>query len=93
MKYYSEITDKVYDSVDELTVDENRVKEEWLERERKEEEKKAKAEEEVKKMQEAIKAVDDAYKVYTDAIDAFRKKYGVTLSLRDVYPEILDFIL
>ena len=93
MKYYSEMTDKVYDSVDELNADEKRVHEEELEFQRREQEKKAKADAEAKKMQEAIKAIDDAYKVYTDAVDAFRKKYGVTLSLRDVFPEIFDFIL
>ena len=93
MKYYSEMTDKVYDSVDELNADEKRVHEEELEFQRREQEKKAKADAEAKKMQEAIKAIEDAYKVYTDAVDAFRKKYGVTLSLRDVLPEILDLIL
>ena len=36
MKYYSEMTDKVYDSVDELNADEKRVHEEELEFQRRE---------------------------------------------------------
>ena len=43
MKYYSEMTDKVYDSVDELNADEKRIHEEELEFQRREQEKKAKA--------------------------------------------------
>ena len=44
MKYYSEMTDKVYDSVDELNADEKRIHEEELEFQRREQEKKAKVE-------------------------------------------------
>ena len=44
MKYYSEMTDKVYDSVDELNADEKRVHEEELDFQRREQEKKAKEE-------------------------------------------------
>ena len=49
MKYYSEMTDKVYDSVDELNADEKRIHEEELEFQRREQEKKAKADAEAKK--------------------------------------------
>ena len=53
MKYYSEITDKVYDSVDELNADEKRVHEEELEFQRREQERRAKTEAEAKKKAEA----------------------------------------
>lgn len=93
MKYYSEMTDKVYDSVDELEADEKRVNEAKLERERKEQERLIKAEADAKKKAEALKRIDDAYIAYTKAVDDYRKEYGVTLSLKDAFSELLDFIL
>lgn len=93
MKYYSEMTDKVYDSVDELNADEKRVHEEELEFQRREEERKAKTEAEVKKKADALKRIDDAYLAYAKAVDDYRKEYGTTLSLRDAFSEILDLIL
>lgn len=93
MKYYSEMTDKVYDSVDELNADEKRVHEEELEFQRREQEKKAKADAEAKKKADAIKRIDDAYLAYTKAVEDYHKEFGTTLSLRNVLPEILDFIL
>lgn len=93
MKYYSEMTDKVYDSVEALEAEEKRVKEEKFERERKEQEKMIKAEAEAKKKADALKRIDDAYIAYTKAVDDYRKEYGTTLSLRDAFSELLDFIL
>lgn len=93
MKYYSEITDKVYDSVDELNADEKRIHEEELEFQRREQERKAKADAEAKKKADALKRIDDAYLAYTKAIEDYHKEFGTTLSLRNVLPEILDLIL
>ena len=93
MKYYSEMTDKVYDSVDELNADEKRIHEEELEFQRREQERKAKVEAEAKKKTDALKRIDDAYLAYTKAVEDYRKEFGTTLSLRDVLPEILDLIL
>ena len=93
MKYYSEMTDKVYDSVDELNADEKRIHEEELEFQRREQERKAKVEAEAKKKTDALKRIDDAYLAYAKAVEDYRKEFGTTLSLRDVLPEILDLIL
>ena len=93
MKYYSEMTDKVYDSVDELNADEKRVHEEELESQRREQERKAKVDAEAKKKADAIKRIDDAYLAYAKAVEDYRKEFGTTLSLRDAFSEILDFIL
>lgn len=93
MKYYSEMTDKVYDSVDELNADEKRVKEEKLERQRKESERIIKADAEAKRKANALKRIDDAYLAYAKAVEDYRKEFGTTLSLRDAFSEILDFIL
>lgn len=93
MKYYSEMTDKVYDSVDELNADEKRIHEEELEFQRREQEKRAKVEAEAKKKADAIKRIDDAYLAYTKAVEDYHKEFGTTLSLRNVLPEILDLIL
>ena len=93
MKYYSEMTDKVYDSVDELNADEKRIHEEELESQRREQERRAKADAEAKKKADALKRIDDAYLAYAKAVEDYRKEFGTTLSLRNVLPEILDFIL
>lgn len=93
MKYYSEMTDKVYDSVDELNADEKRIHEEELESQRREQERRAKVEAEAKKKADAIKRIDDAYLAYAKAVEDYRKEFGTTLSLRDAFSEILDFIL
>ena len=93
MKYYSEMTDKVYDSVDELNADEKRIHEEELEFQRREQERKAKVDAEAKKKADAIKRIDDAYLAYAKAVEDYRKEFGTTLSLRDAFSEILDFIL
>lgn len=93
MKYYSEMTDKVYDSVDELNADEKRVHEEELEFQRREQERRAKAEAEAKKKADALKRIDDAYLIYAKAVEDYRKEFGTTLNLRDAFSEILDFIL
>lgn len=93
MKYYSEMTDKVYDSVDELNADEKRIHEEELEFQRREQERKAKADAEAKKKADALKRIDDAYLAYTKAVEDYHKEFGTTLSLRNVLPEIFDLIL
>lgn len=93
MKYYSEMTDKVYDSVDELNADEKRVHAEELEFQRREQERRAKTEAEAKKKADALKRIDDAYLAYVKAVEDYRKEFGTTLSLRDAFSEILDLIL
>lgn len=93
MKYYSEMTDKVYDSVEALETDEARIRKQEEDRKRLNEEAEAKREAEAKKKADALKKIDDAYIAYTKAVDDYRKEYGTTLSLRDAFSELLDFIL
>ena len=90
MKYYSEMTDKVYDSVDELNADEKRIHEEELEFQRREQERRAKADAEAKKKADAIKRIDDAYLAYAKALEDYRKELWAARGGRDGLCEIRD---
>jgi len=76
MKYLSEVTEKVYDTVDELNADEEKVLTARKERELAEAEKKAKREERAKEVEDALKAALDAQKDANDKLQAFCKDYG-----------------
>lgn len=93
MKYYSEMNDKVYDSVEALEADEARIRKQEEDRKRLAEEAEAKRVAEAKRKTDALKKIDDAYIAYTKAVDEYRKEFGVTLSLKDAFSELLDFIL
>lgn len=72
MKYVSEITGAMYDSVEELQADENRVKAEQLQKEQK----KAQRAERAKEIDEAIAIATAAQKKVDELIEAFIKDYG-----------------
>ena len=76
MKYLSEITEKVYDTVDELNAEEEKVLAARKERELAEAEKKAKREERAKEVEDALKVALDAQKDANDKLQAFCKDYG-----------------
>ena len=71
MKYLSEVTNKVYDTVDELNTEEGKVLAARKERELAEAEKKAKREERAKEVEEALKTALDAQKVANEKLQAF----------------------
>ena len=75
MKYYSDVTKKLYNTEDELVAAEKVVKEA--------EEKKAKAakskKEEASKVEDAFKARNAARRVYNEKIVALRKEYNTTV--------------
>lgn len=72
MKFVSELTNKIYDSVDELEKAEAEVK---AEQNRKEKLKEARAER-AKEVEEAFKAVNEAQKHANELLTAFCKDYG-----------------
>jgi septal ring factor EnvC (AmiA/AmiB activator) len=76
MKYLSEVTEKVYDTVDELNADEEKVLTARKERELAEAEKKAKREERAKEVEEALKFALEAQKEANEKLEAFCKDYG-----------------
>ena len=76
MKYLSEVTKKVYDTVDELNAEEEKVLTARKERELAEAEKKAKREERAKEVEEALKFALEAQKEANEKLDAFCKDYG-----------------
>ena len=76
MKYLSEVTKKVYDTVDELNTEEEKVLAARKERELAEAEKKAKREERAKEVEEALKFALEAQKEANEKLEAFCKDYG-----------------
>lgn len=76
MKYLSEVTKKVYDTVDELNAEEEKVLAARKERELAEAEKKAKREERAKEVEEALKLALEAQKGANEKLEAFCKDYG-----------------
>ena len=76
MKYLSEVTKKVYDTVDELNAEEEKVLAARKERELAEAEKKAKREERAKEVEEALKLALEAQKEANEKLEAFCKDYG-----------------
>ena len=84
MKYLSEVTKKVYDTVDELNAEEEKVLTARKERELAEAEKKAKREERAKEVEESLKFALEAQKDANEKLQAFCKDYGTFhTSLKD----------
>ena len=77
MKYISDVTGKVYETVDALEQEEKKVLAEREEKEKALAEKKANREARAKEVDEALKAAVEAQKVATEKLDAFCKDYGV----------------
>ena len=76
MKYFSDVTKKVYDTVDELNNEETKIIEARKAQEAAVAEKKAQREARAKEVEEAIKVALDAQKVANDKLQAFCKDYG-----------------
>lgn len=72
MKYYSEITKKVYNTEDELRAAEKAEKDKDATEQKKREKRKADA----KEVEAAIKAANEAYDRANTKIDEFIDKYG-----------------
>ena len=84
MKYLSEVTNKAYDTVDELNAAEEKALSVRKAREAAEAEKKAKREERAKEVEEALKFALDAQKEANEKSEAFCKDYGAFhTSLKD----------
>ncbi len=84
MKYYSDITNKVYDSVDALEKEEQKIAEENAAKEKAAAEKKANREARAKEVEEALKFALEAQKEANDKLQAFCKDYGTFhTSLKD----------
>ena len=77
MKYVSEVTNKVYKTVEELEKDEAKVLAEKAAKEKAEAEKKATREARAKEVNEALEAAEKAQKEATEKLSAFCKDYGV----------------
>lgn len=76
MKYFSDVTNKVYDTVEELNNEETKIIEARKAQEAAVAEKKAQREARAKEVEEAIKVALDAQKVANDKLQAFCKDYG-----------------
>lgn len=76
MKYFSDVTNKVYDTVEELNNEETKIIEARKAQEVAVAEKKAQREARAKEVEEAIKVALDAQKVANDKLQAFCKDYG-----------------
>jgi hypothetical protein len=84
MKYLSEVTNKAYDTVDELNAAEEKALTARKAQELAEAEKKAKREARAKEVEEALKAALEAQKVANEKLQAFCKDYGTFhTSLKD----------
>jgi len=77
MKYVSDVTGKVYNTVDALEQDEKKVAEEKAAAEKALAEKKANREARAKEVDEALKAAVEAQKTASEKLAAFCKDYGV----------------
>lgn len=76
MKYYSEITKKIYDSDIECQKEEARVKGEQIAAEKREAEKKQARAADAKIVEDAHKTMVEAQDAYEKAVADFVKKYG-----------------
>ena len=77
MKYFSDVTNKVYETVDALQEAEKSVLAERQAKELDAQKKKEDREARAKEVDAAIKAAVEAQKVATDKLNAFCKDYGV----------------
>lgn len=93
MKYYSELTKKPYDTVEELEAAEKKI----LDSKKAEDEKKTKRAAAAKEVEEAIKRASDAQKEAQNKLNEFCKKYGAFHTtyhgLSDLVDSFIDFIL
>ena len=72
MKYFSEITNKVYNTTEDLAAAEAKVE---LEKKAEEKKKQLRAER-AKEVEDAFKAANEAYKKASDLLSDFTKTYG-----------------
>lgn len=76
MKYFSDVTNKVYDSVEALEAEEKKIADEKAEKEKALAEKKANREARAKEVEAALKAAIDAQKNANEKLTAFCADYG-----------------
>jgi len=77
MKYYSDVTNKVYETVDALNMEEKQILDAKRVQELAEQKKKEQREAKAKDVEAAIKAAVAAQKTATEKLEAFCKEYGV----------------
>ena len=77
MKYFSDVTNKVYETVEQLNEAENKILAERKQKELDVQKKKEAREARAKEVDAAIKAAVEAQKIATDKLNAFCKDYGV----------------
>lgn len=93
MKYYSELTKRPYDTVEELKAAEKKI----LDSKKKEDAKKAERTAAAKELEEAIKRASDAQKEALAKLNNFCEKYGsfhtTYHGLSDLADSFIDFLL
>ena len=77
MKYFSDVTNRVYETVEQLNEAENKILAERKQKELDAQKKKEAREVRAKEVDAAIKAAVEAQKIATDKLNAFCKDYGV----------------
>ena len=77
MKYYSDVTNKVYETVDALNMEEKKVLDAKRVQELTEQKKREQREAKAKEVEAAINAAVVAQKAATEKLEAFCKEYGV----------------
>lgn len=77
MKYFSDVTNKVYETIEQLNEAENKILAERKQKELDAQKKKEAREARAKEVDAAIKAAVEAQKIATDKLNAFCKDYGV----------------
>ena len=77
MKYYSDVTNKVYETVDALNMEEKKVLDAKRVQELTEQKKREQREAKAKEVEAAINAAVAAQKAATEKLEAFCKEYGV----------------
>lgn len=81
MKYYSEKTDKIYNSVDELTKAEKAYDDANAEKIKAEKEKEAA----YKEVEDAAAAVEAAFNIYSKKLKEYNDKYNCTSALSSFF--------
>lgn len=76
MKYYSDMTNRLYDSVEALEAEELKIKQIEEAKRKAKEEAERKAAEAKNNRAAAAKEVEEAYKVYMTKLNDFCEKYG-----------------
>ena len=78
MKYYSDLTHKLYDTAEALEAEELKIKQAEEAKHKAKEEAERKAAEEKSNRATAAKEVEEAYRVYMNKLNDFCEKYGDT---------------